>query len=743
MPLRDVYGLNLPGPPPDGQPPPPPKEAVGACAWSGDGLLAFASNSSKPSGQRGVVGFTASPSIYVLHVDRPERHSLLSGGHEHDITHLAWAPVQMGMCLLSADGRSAICIWKPVDGLINRWALSHRLLCQHVKHCQFINAAPSFALPSPFAGAASHAAYTNVHMAKNASYDSKYRKDLVARKQEASGAPVLPDVTALAPAGCLCILVVTRYGEVRVFQEMCAGPTVEEWGSTSARLCSLELPETNSRASRSSTGNPSSSAPASESAGGCNSAVLYVQKASAALKDTSSSLILAVCDESQILVFNIRVRFSPLRLQVTPHTRYQLKSDIRLMPLVKMTWGAPLLQLVTLDPSRHDVLFIVFSVGVGDAYKLKLERLKMAPRKTAAAAIPGEADAMIWQATASALLPPTNQGVCISSVTILNGGQDLVLAYSDGKLEVRQQETLVLRDEPLHMALSPGGAVVAGCSSPSGFCALFLESDGKAKVVEVAHSWALDAAATVASISGCLVHHLEVCLAKQSDPWDVLLTLGGIVTSHPQGLSIYEAVTKLLRENYKQQPGQHSRFYRHVFEILTLRVHAISRDHLFLCTSSEARLLLFYLLDCFRFALPVMPRSDQLPSRNGALSTISSSHLKALCSKMMLTMGESIVGLTVWNLKQATTNIKAEKVRQQQAAAGQGAGHADALAASSRASMTKNFLLDAEALTFTRDLLSYYLKKVQERKEEDPKGVIVIDAAPGAQVALPATGVPG
>jgi len=26
--------------------------------------------------------------------------------------------------------------------------------------------------------------------------------------------------------------------------------------------------------------------------------------------------------------------------------------------------------------------------------------------------------------------------------------------------------------------------------------------------------------------------------------------------------------------------------------------------------------------------------------------------------------------------------------------------------------MGKNFLLDAEALTFTRDLLSYYLKKV-------------------------------
>jgi hypothetical protein len=27
---------------------------------------------------------------------------------------------------------------------------------------------------------------------------------------------MLPDVTALAPAGCLCILAVNRYGEVRL-----------------------------------------------------------------------------------------------------------------------------------------------------------------------------------------------------------------------------------------------------------------------------------------------------------------------------------------------------------------------------------------------------------------------------------------------------------------------------------------------------------------------------------------------
>jgi len=32
----------------------------------------------------------------------------------------------------------------------------------------------------------------------------------------------------------------------------------------------------------------------------------------------------------------------------------------------------------------------------------------------------------------------------------------------------------------------------------------------------------------------------QVCLAKQSDPWDVLMALGGIVTSHPQVLFIIQ-----------------------------------------------------------------------------------------------------------------------------------------------------------------------------------------------------------
>ena len=41
----------------------------------------------------------------------------------------------------------------------------------------------------------------------------------------------------------------------------------------------------------------------------------------------------------------------------------------------------------------------------------------------------------------------------------------------------------MVREEPSHVALSSkGGAIVAGCSSPSGLCALLLESDGRAKV---------------------------------------------------------------------------------------------------------------------------------------------------------------------------------------------------------------------------------------------------------------------
>ena len=51
-----------------------------------------------------------------------------------------------------------------------------------------------------------------------------------------------------------------------------------------------------------------------------------------------------------------------------------------------------------------------------------------------------------------------------------------------------------------------------------------------------------------------------------------------------------------------------------------------------------------------------MPRLDAGSAGRGAstpLSSAAASHLHALCSQMMITMGESIVGLTVYNLKQA------------------------------------------------------------------------------------------
>ena len=151
-----------------------------------------------------MIGYAASPSIYVLHVDRPERHSLLSGGHEHDVTQLAWAPLQLGLCLLSADARAALCVWRPVAGLTNRWELSHRLMYPHVRLCLFANAAPALALPPPYTGAASLQAYSAVHAQakpKCESYHAKYRRDAPRAPDGAAGAagaaPGIPDVSAL------------------------------------------------------------------------------------------------------------------------------------------------------------------------------------------------------------------------------------------------------------------------------------------------------------------------------------------------------------------------------------------------------------------------------------------------------------------------------------------------------------------------------------------------------------------
>jgi hypothetical protein len=124
--MREIWSLNLLGAP-DGAIE-QPDMVVSACAWSDDGLLAFASSASRPAAQAALCGYTSTPSIYVVHVDHPERHSQLSGGHEHDISHLSWIHRQMGTVLMSADVRTSICLWKPVQ------VLPHRLLfCIHVR----------------------------------------------------------------------------------------------------------------------------------------------------------------------------------------------------------------------------------------------------------------------------------------------------------------------------------------------------------------------------------------------------------------------------------------------------------------------------------------------------------------------------------------------------------------------------------------------------------------------------------
>jgi len=112
--MREVWTLNVEGAP-DGARPLPSDTVVSACAWSEDGLIAYTSSASRPAAQAALCGHTSVPAIFIVHVDHPERHSQLSGGHEHDIAHLAWVHRQMGTVLMSADERSCICLWKPVQ----------------------------------------------------------------------------------------------------------------------------------------------------------------------------------------------------------------------------------------------------------------------------------------------------------------------------------------------------------------------------------------------------------------------------------------------------------------------------------------------------------------------------------------------------------------------------------------------------------------------------------------------------
>ena len=110
--MREVWTLNVEGAP-DGARPLPSDTVVSACAWSEDGLIAYASSASRPAAQAALCGHTSVPAIFIVHVDHPERHSQLSSSHEHDIAHLVHR--QMETVLISAEERSCICLGKPVQ----------------------------------------------------------------------------------------------------------------------------------------------------------------------------------------------------------------------------------------------------------------------------------------------------------------------------------------------------------------------------------------------------------------------------------------------------------------------------------------------------------------------------------------------------------------------------------------------------------------------------------------------------
>ena len=155
----------------------------------------------------------------------------------------------------------------------------------------------------------------------------------------------------------MCILAVSRLGEVRAFLESAAGSTGDEWGSAAARLSALKLPDPSGRPSRGAAGGAGS-----DPSSGPHS-VLFVQVAAAVAPSPSpapspsrphrspsaphapraeptrgrarvqalrahASAMLAVADESHVLFFSVTVRLQsaagdgrqqqPLRVQAPP-----------------------------------------------------------------------------------------------------------------------------------------------------------------------------------------------------------------------------------------------------------------------------------------------------------------------------------------------------------------------------------------------------------------------------------------
>jgi hypothetical protein len=375
---REVWTISLASQPEHAESPPPLSGTIGACAWSEDSLLAV-SMSTSSSDSEDKQSMTCP--IYVVHADWPERH-VLAGAHEHDVTILQWGPPQLGICLMSADARHCICLWKPVDSLVNRWQLHHRFYYNSVKLAMWLNPFPSWTLPNPVYGKASETtAYQppaagpsggGASQSNTTTYFTRYRRKPPPSSMPGVKPTDLPGVTT--PPGCMCLLSLSRFGEARVFLELCAGPSGLDWGSSGARLSTIDVPEAALRPPRSSV---------SEGGGSTVPGSLCVTGAAATFKD--SGVLLAVADGHQILLFHIKVKFhqpgggSPIKVIAKPHTRIQVKSDIRLEPLSKGMWPASRLILFKFDPTRSDILYTLLALGTPGSYRV--ERNRLIPRK--------------------------------------------------------------------------------------------------------------------------------------------------------------------------------------------------------------------------------------------------------------------------------------------------------------------------------------------------------------------------
>ena len=673
---------------------------------------------------------------------------------------------------------------------MNRWQLHHRLHFGPMKLALFLNQPPLYNLPPPYlpdsetqlkvydAAVNTPRAASGAH--KSGAYDAKYRRE-IAPKVAPPTMPTLPaGAAAKAPEkkclrsipGCLCLLAVSSYGEVRVFVQVAAGAGGGEWSSASARLSSHHLPDSSSRST-------SRTIAASETT--CNHAVVCVEQAT--VTERKGQLLLAVAHHSHIMFFTLKCSYWPLQVTATPHTRIQLKTDIKLhgMPLQSPSMSrlvSPLLVHMAAHAKSEDLVIIYrtpapalagHTVGGG---QLRVERMRLRDKGVAvvvadpnapdAPALEAPVEALQWVIQANAVIqgnalihadPDLHPHASsdgkeeeeVKHVGLTVDGQFVVLAMSSGKVQLRFLDNLALAPPEAYVVYlghhaaegRTWGTVVCSCSSPTGNCMFLVDSVGRGKLVEMPHPWAM-LPASVSSIVNHVVHLLEMSLCNMNDMFDIFLTLAGIVRRHAQGLTLLEGVIKVVRHNYKMVPEGQQGFYRHMHHILMLRLLSLSADegHKMEAKCCEGRLLLFYLLDTFRFARPLAspPCSMQRPQPGVGGAGVPAplaplplpgsweARMKTRCVDMMLTMGESIVGLTVWNLRQATLAIQYDNdcaMQYHDKSAHQPPQLGGEQGANAWGAQFRNFVHDAHAVSLTKDLLMFYHKKLQEQHQHD------------------------